>query len=217
MNIKEIKYFRTDGQNVKPSGVYYAKGKLYESIRKNEKSFICGELNKNYLTEKLSDFQYGLSKYNGGIIVFAVSVNTVIDKLNLPRIKSILQKTYYTIMNTTFKNKKLNNLVKKWNSEFGDSKDMFIGNFSIGNFFKGRYIGDNGEVYNDKSSSIDLGGVPSELLLLFATKLCKEFKQEIVLVKDFNQNKLYLVNDENYVGTPQEQISQVNDDLKNIK
>lgn len=209
-------YFRTDGVNKKPSGVFYSKGFINASIQKNKKSFVRESLNENFLIEKIADNQYNLSKYNGGIIVFATSVNTTIDSMELSKIKSILKKTYYSIINMTFKNKKLNNLVKKWNKEFGNNEDMFIGAFSIGNFFKGRYIGDNGEVYNDTSSSIDLGGVPSEMLLLFATKLCKEFKQESVLVKGMNKNKEYLVNDEGFNGSPQEQIEKATDDLKKI-
>lgn len=209
MKFKEIQYFRTDGKNIKPSGVYIAKGLVINEMKKNANSFIRPQ----QLLERMAENQFNLSKYNGGIVVFATSVNTVIDNKHLPMIQSFLQKIYHSTLNHIFKNRKLNKLVKQWNKEFGDEEDMFIGAFIIGNFFKGRYIGDNGEVYNDTSASIDISGVPSELLLIFASKLCKAFKQETVLVKDFNNNKIYLVNDEQYDGSPSKQIIDAKNDL----
>jgi hypothetical protein len=63
-----------------------------------------------------------------------------------------------------------------------------------------------------------LGGVPSEMLLLFAIEICKEFKQETVLVKDFNTNKIFLVDDEGIEGNnPQQKIVNSAKELEKVQ
>jgi hypothetical protein len=46
-----------------------------------------------------------------------------------------------------------------------------------------------------KSYSMTIEGVDSDVLILIATEICKEFKQETVMVRDFNKNKVYFIND----------------------
>ena len=65
---------------------------------------------------------------------------------------------------------------------------------SVGNFFKGRYKSPNGQVYNEKSISVEVLFINRRQLLELATNLAKEFHQETVLVKDNADNQLYLVN-----------------------
>lgn len=67
-------------------------------------------------------------------------------------------------------------------------------NHSIGKFFKGRYVSENGEVYNEKSTSIEINGISTDALIYLAEEIAIEFQQETVLVKDLNENKLYLIN-----------------------
>ena len=75
-------------------------------------------------------------------------------------------------------------------------KDGKIGRFSIGNFFKGKYIDlKTGKTFNEKSISVELLGIPSDVLVAIATDICKEFKQQSVIVKDFNKNAFYMVDD----------------------
>lgn len=219
MKITEIKYFRPDGKSHAPDGIYVAKGSLYREIIKNNNSFIRNnKLTESFLFEKIAPNQYRLDKYQGGMIVFATSVNAVIDKQETNKIKAFLQKTYYSLMNYAFKDKKLNALVIQWNKEFGQDDNYLIGNFTVGNFFKGKYIGNNNEIYNDRSTSIEINDIPSEMLLLFAIEICKEFKQETVLVKDFNTNKIFLVDDEGIEGdSPQNRIDNANKELQKLK
>lgn len=62
---------------------------------------------------------------------------------------------------------------------------------SIDNFFKGRYV--SGDiVYDERSTTIEISCCPSALLMLFAAKICEDFKQESVLVKDYNTGHIYL-------------------------
>lgn len=63
--------------------------------------------------------------------------------------------------------------------------------------FRGSYTGKNGITFDEKSFTIDIAGVDSDALKLMATEICREFKQEVVMVRDFNDNatKVYFVND----------------------
>lgn len=219
MKIEEIKYFRPDGKDRRPSGVCYYNAGMLKAIEDNEKSFIRQPLTESFLTEKImdADNQYGFAKYRGGMIVFALTVNATVDAVEPNKLKGALKKTYYSVMNHVFKDRKLNNLVKTWNKEFGDIDDMYLGAMTVGKNFKGKYQSGN-QIYNDKSTSLELGGVPSELLLLFAIELCKEFKQESVLVKDFNTNKIFLVDSEGIEGNnAQEKLVNASKELDKTK
>lgn len=66
------------------------------------------------------------------------------------------------------------------------------GAYSVGNSFKGQFVGDNGEKYNDKSPSVEINGVSSKNLLLFAEMLAQDLMQKSVLVKDLNLDKIYM-------------------------
>lgn len=217
-NIKEIKYFRTDGKNTAPSGYCVYNGGVYSQIRKNKKSFKYTPTYRKYMCKTITKDQYGLLNYRGGVIVFSTSVNTVVDKEEKSKIKAYIKKAYLSTINLILKNKKLNKFVKKWNEDFGSLEDKQIGAFSVGNLFDGKYISENGETYNDKSLSIDFDGVPSEILLLFAIRICKEYNQESVLVKDYNTNKIYLVENIKFSKSDTiEKIFNINDELKNLK
>jgi len=217
MKIEEIKYFRPDGKDRQPNGVCYYNAGMYKAIEENEKSFIRQPLTESFLSEKVASEQYGFNKYQGGMIVFALSVNAVVDTVEKNALKAALKKTYYSVMNHAFKDRKINNLVKSWNKEFGDIDNMYLGAMTVGNNFKGKYQSGD-QIYNDKSTSLELGGVPSELLLLFAIELCKEFKQETVLVKDFDTNRIFLVDSEGITGnTPQDKIANASKELEKAK
>jgi hypothetical protein len=64
---------------------------------------------------------------------------------------------------------------------------------SIGNFIKGRYKANDGTLYDEKSLSIEIIGVTDGVLNKVAKDLANEFKQESVLVKNYETNKIYLV------------------------
>lgn len=218
--IRLVKYFRADAKEGKPDGIFIAKGAIYRQIKENERKFIHNEdksLKESFLHEKISDEQYRLTDYKGGMIVFATSVNSVVDKIEKNKIKAFLKKTYYSVMNYISKDTKINKMIQRWNTEFKDTPEYTIGNVTIGKFFKGRYF-DGNKIYNDTSTSIEIDDIPSELLLLFAIRLCEEFKQDTVLVKDFNTNKIFLVDSEKIPGeTPEEQIENTAKELIKVK
>jgi len=217
--IKEIKYFRPDKNIKKPDGVYVMKAELYKVIYANENSFIKQPLTESFLHEDISEFQGGLEHYKGGMIIFATSVNATIDNIEPNKFKAFFKKLYYSVMNHISKDKMLIDLIKKWNREFGPNAENLIGGFSLGKFFKGKYIDPKTEqLYNDTSTSIELDGIPSELLLLFAIEVCKAFKQQDVLVKDFNTNKIFFVNAKDLNGnTPAEKLANATKELNKLE
>jgi hypothetical protein len=140
-------------------------------------------LNGELLKEGVSPDQMGLDKFKGGIIVFSTDVNAV--KVSKSKLVSWFKSKYETFYNRLMKNKKLSNIIT---SKF--SKD--IGSFTIGNFFKGRYV-ENGKTFDEKSTSIEILGVPSEVLVRLATEIARNFNQSTVLLKDKNTNKNILI------------------------
>lgn len=69
--------------------------------------------------------------------------------------------------------------------------------YTVGKNFRGSYTSKNGMVFNEKSYTIDIAGIDSDALKLIASEICREFKQETVMVRDFNDGatKVYFVND----------------------
>jgi hypothetical protein len=67
-----------------------------------------------------------------------------------------------------------------------------IGN-TAGHAFRGKYLAQNGKLYDEKSYTVVINGISSRDLLRIAEQLSAAFDQEAVLVKDMNKNKIYLV------------------------
>ena len=72
-------------------------------------------------------------------------------------------------------------------------KDNFGGAYSVGHCFKGKYVSDNGETYDETSFSIEVNGLSSQSLLQLAEHLAETVLQKTVLVKDLNNGKIFLV------------------------
>lgn len=178
--IREIKWFSESGKGI-PSGATYQKGGFLVECRKNEKKFV---------TEGIAGEQYGLSNYRGGVIVFATSVNSV--ELSKNKFANKARQLWHSFLNSAMKDRKLNKCIDSYNKDEKNSDDL-IGAFSVGNAFKGKYVDiDTGRVFNDKSYTIEIGGLSSKGLLDLAERIANEFEQQTVLVKDFNANKFYL-------------------------
>ena len=201
-SIKEIKYFSPTEQKTMPNGSYYQRGGFIGECVKNSKSFITDnyeyliDVNGN-LTEAIHHTQYGLSDYRGGIIVFSTDVNSI--EISKNRIINWAKQRLVSLKNRFFSKKILSRIISDYNlddeKKLGDKEiNDYIGAFSIGKFFSGRYFDDNGDVYDENSQTIEVNGISSEGLIFLAEEICKEFQQETVLVKDLNLNKIFLVN-----------------------
>ena len=180
VHFKEIKYFHPNG-NTMPNGSHYQRGGFINECKINKNNFM--------LDEGVHGEQYGMKQHRGGIVVFSTDVNAV--KLNDNKLINKIKQLIITFNNRINRNKKIHSTINKLNKEIRKSEER-IGAYSVGNFFKGKYVGDNGEMYNDKSLSVEINGISSRNLLSFAELLAKEFMQETVLVKDLNMNKIYL-------------------------
>ena len=175
-NWTEVKYFHPQRQTM-PNGSHYQRGGFIQECRENQNSFI--------LDEGVHGNQYGIAKYSGGISVFSTEGNTVEsdkDKI-VNNINQVI---------TTFKNRvKNDSIIRNVMNKLNDKGGEYIGAYSVGNYFKGRYVGDNGEMYNERSLAIEINGLSSESLLKFAEMTAQKCMQKTVLVKDLNKNKIH--------------------------
>ena len=175
-NWTEVKYFHPQRQTM-PNGSHYQRGGFLQECRENLNSFI--------LDEGVHGKQYGMAKYRGGIIVFSTDVNAV--ELDKNKIINKIKQVITTFKNRLKKDAIIHNVMNKFNDKGGE----YIGAYSVGNFFKGKYVGDNGEMYNERSLAVEINGLSSESLLKVAEMIAQEFMQETVLVKDLNKNKIH--------------------------
>jgi hypothetical protein len=200
-HIKEIEHFHPDGKKA-PNGVHYERGGYFKECIENSKKFSVKEgttyiltSNGDYiLAEALHSQQYGLSEYKGGITVFSTDVNAA--QLSNNRFVNHIKQVYKTFQQRYLKNKKVNQTVNRFNA----SEEEYIGAFSVGSFFQGKYVSDNGKIFSEKSASIEINGLSTKALNVFAEMIANEFLQETVLVKDLNSQKIYLVNGEKTDG-----------------
>jgi hypothetical protein len=186
---KEIKYFSRDGSSM-PNGSAIQRGGFLHECRMNKEAFV--------IDEAIHSQQYGLGDYRGGIIVFSTTVNAV--SLDKNKIKNKVKQILATIgqrFNAGNISHKIINKFNKYN-ETGE----YIGAYSVGNAFKGKYVGDNGEQFDERSITIEVGGLSTKGLLRLGEMIAKVFHQETVLIKDMNNFKFYLANSTRVKGEP---------------
>ena len=118
----------------------------------------------------------------GGIIVFSVNVNAV--QLSSNKLINLVKNSIETLKNKLFKDRKINKVLSQYDEVYG---------VTIGNFVKGRYKSDSGNLFDESSLSVEIIGITTEVLNKVAESLAQEFKQETVLVKDYTSNRIYLV------------------------
>lgn len=126
--------------------------------------------------------------YKGGIIVFSTDVNALdtaeTDSI-VDRIRSFFRTGFKTMVNRLMHTRKLDDVFKKFEE---------IGGWSVGRFFRGRYLDKStGTIYSEKSLSVEIIGITSEVLIKVAEHIAREFEQKEVLVKDHNNGKIFLV------------------------
>jgi len=63
----------------------------------------------------------------------------------------------------------------------------------MGHFFKGRYIDDRGTIFDERSTAIDIRTRGIRSLIRGAEEVCRTLQQEVVLVKDFETGRIFLV------------------------
>ena len=138
---REVKNFHPIMRHM-PNGCNYQRGGFLNECRINSNAFI--------LNEDVHSEQYGMSKYRGGVIVFSTELNAVtLDKNKfLNKIKQI---------SATFRNRlRRGNIIHQTINKFNEQGQEYIGAYSVGNYFQGKYVGDNGEMYNESSMCVEI-------------------------------------------------------------
>ena len=178
-HFREIKNFHPEGESM-PNGSAFQRGGYIEECMNNAKSFV--------LDEGVHGKQYGLSDYRGGVIVFSTDVNVMNGERGLEKIRKKFSNLLKTLKNRIF----LTNKIEQIRNQFNNNYDKQFYAYSVGHAFNGKYQGDDGKIYNEKSITFEINGISSESLLKLAELVAKSFDQETVLVKDLNANKIYL-------------------------
>jgi len=119
----------------------------------------------------------------GGVIVFSIEVNA--QEISKNKIVNWVKQKIETIKNRLAKDNKINRVLSRYEDIYG---------VTIGNFVKGRYKAKDGSLYDEKSLSVEIIGIETAVLNKVAEDLAAEFQQETVLVKNYETNKIYLVN-----------------------
>jgi hypothetical protein len=138
---------------------------------------------------KAVDFELGNSV---GVIIFSTNLDSTIVKAETfsDMVKLFFDSKWKAFLNRLNVSDKLRNLLlDKYTKP----------EYTLGRNFTGSYKNKNGITINKNSFTIGIDGVDSDVLILIASEICKEFKQKTVMVRDFNKSKVYFVNDKDYI------------------
>jgi hypothetical protein len=171
-HFKEIKYFSPDGKTM-PNGIAFERGNFFHECRLNSEKFI--------IDKEVHPVQYGLKEHRGGIIVLSTDIRAVQLDSNIKPIITTFWKRY----NSSSKLHRMVNMFNKYN------KTKFIGAYSVRHAFNGKYVGYNGEKYNEHSTTIEINGLSCRGLLILSEMIARALYQESILIKDLNKMKLY--------------------------
>lgn len=119
----------------------------------------------------------------GGMILFSTDLNTTIKN----------EETFIDKIVYFFRNRRkvfLNNRLRidgKLNKLLLDSYG--IKGYILSKSYNGIYKTKTEKVFSKKSYTITINGAETKLLKLIATEICKHFKQETIMLADFNSEK----------------------------
>ena len=129
---------------------------------------------------------------SSGLITFSTDLNFTLVEAEtfIDKVKFFFDSNWKAFLNRQNVKGRLKNILVDNNiqSEYTLSRNLFSAHKSK-----------NGITLYKKSYSMTIEGVDSDVLILIATEICKEFKQETVMVRDFNKNKVYFINDKQNV------------------
>ena len=152
---------------------------------------FCQALNNSQNENKFtisrdSVFSESVEKFDGprgGCIVFSTDVNS--RKLDDNSLKNWAKQKLTTVKNRLFSSKMLDKIRKEFN----------VYAWTVGHSLHGVYTGDNGRTFDENSISLDIVGVTRDQLFKIAERVCGDFKQESVLIKDYDTNQVYFGRD----------------------
>jgi hypothetical protein len=192
--MKFLKSFRNKNIQKEILTIIEANGFVIEYIYDVENiSGLIGSMKLNNVLPKFlyEDVDFELDE-PGGVIIFSTDLNATLEnaKTFKEKVKYFFESKWKTFFNRLNLNSRLNKILLD---------EYELPGFTVGKNFKGSYKSKNGTTFNEKSYTVDIAGVSSDILKLISTKICREFKQEVVMVRDFNKDsiKVYFVNDKN--------------------
>ncbi len=172
--VREVRHFHPSGLAM-PNGSHIQRGGYLAECRRNAESFT--------LDDGVHGEQYRFLDYRGGVIVLPTAINAVEMSRN-----AVMDKVKQVVM--TYGNRLRKGRVVREPLDSEGTEHIVA--YSVGESFTGKFVGDNGEVYGEKSLSVEVNGLSGRSLLRLAEMLADAFVQETVLVKDLNTGKIYL-------------------------
>ena len=151
-----------------------------DGMKKNNFPKINFSIEKTILSEGI-DFEPEENE-KGGIIVFSTDVNAV--ELSPNKIKNWVKQKIATYTNRFQTTKMIDKIA---------DKHQLIG-WTIGHYLDGRYKAKNGKMFGENSLSVEIIGINFEKLISIAEDICRDFKQESVLLQDFSSGRVLFVN-----------------------
>lgn len=151
-----------------------------DGMKKNNFPKINFSIEKTILSEGI-DFEPEENE-KGGIIVFSTDVNAV--ELSPNKIKNWVKQKIDTYTNRFQSTKMIDKIA---------DKHQLIG-WTIGHYLDGRYKAKNGKMFGENSLSVEIIGINFEKLISIAEDICRDFKQESVLLQDFSSGRVLFVN-----------------------
>lgn len=124
------------------------------------------------------------SEHKGGMIIFSTEVNA--ENMSSNRLIKFLKQKFASFKNKLYSYKKIDNIANNYN---------LVG-WTVGKFLSGRYTAKNGKTYSEDSLSVEIIGIDTDELNNIAEDLCIEFLQESVLIKNYNENRIYFIDAE---------------------
>ena len=125
---------------------------------------------------------------SSGLITFSTDLNFTLVEAEtfIDKVKFFFDSNWKAFLNRQNVKGRLKNILVDNNlqSEYTLSRNLFSANKSK-----------HGITLYKKSYTMTIESVDSDVLILIATEICKEFKQETVIVRDFNKNKVFFIND----------------------
>lgn len=131
----------------------------------------------------LSEGMQGESdKYDkGGIIVIPTDVNAVLPDIH--EMADWIKQTLATLRNSVPSADATDN---------SGEKEEWSG-WSIGHYLSGKYTAKNGKVYDNNALSVEIIGGDTDMMIRIAEDLCRDFKQDCVLLKDYSSHRILLI------------------------
>lgn len=168
--------FLCENKNIGRRNAYSVSRMLEHSIRYNPNKEL---LSHNIFNESVS-FEPS-DREKGGIIVFSYEFNAV--EMSKNKLANWVKQHIETTKNRFSKTKKIDNIAQN---------HSLVG-WTIGKYLNGRYTAKNGNVYGENSLSLEIIGVDTDELFKIASDICKAFKQESALVKDYSTGRVVFI------------------------